>query len=80
MVSLAEAAATPTTKRDKRRRCETNDWINQLPDTERDGALALLADENRYTTDIFALFEENGYPLNYDALGKHRGKRCSCPR
>ena len=80
MVSLAEAVNIPASGYDKRRRCLTQEWITSLPTDEHEAALELLADPNRLTSDLLILFQENGYPLGYDSLGRHRGGRCSCPR
>lgn len=80
MVSLAEAVNIPSSGYDKRRRCYTQDWIKDLPPEEQTAARTLLADPNRLTSDLLVLFQENGYPLAYDSLGRHRGGRCSCLR
>lgn len=77
-MNLAEAAKLPPAPIDKRTRCGVAEWIKSLPESESEGAEILLADRLRRTVDIFEMFADVGFPLRYDALVKHRNRRCSC--
>lgn len=82
MVSLAESAQQPP-REDPRSKCGPGEWINALPPAEREGGNTLLGQVTtgeRRLSEVFELFRENGFPYQYNALGKHRRGMCSCRR
>lgn len=72
---LAEAKTAP--RIDPRVKCGAKDWLDTLPQAEQDAAAELLA-SSLPSTDLWDDFRAEGFPLQYNALRRHRAGECSC--
>lgn len=65
---------------DPRRKCGVRDWLNDLPDDERDAGFSMLDAPRREwsTVALEALFRAEGCPVGRNAIDTHRNGRCAC--
>lgn len=75
--TLLEALGSPPPK-DVRKHCYFNDWY-QLQSPERQRAIDSAMKNSKWkATDLYRLFQGQGYEKQYNTLRAHRSGTCSC--